>query len=75
MNDAVIIKYFADVGLNILKGATVAAVFSIFFVAFIMSIFFLIEGPVGSETNEKMEWCEEYHPTVSFSVCSREAGW
>jgi hypothetical protein len=75
MNDTAIIKYFADVGLNIVKGSAVATGFSVIFVAFIMSVFFILEGTVSPETNEQMKWCKEHHPTLSFSACSVEAGW
>ena len=27
------------------------------------------------ETIERLRWCEEHHPSLTFEECSEEAGW
>ena len=43
----------------------------IFGIAIVAALFF-IDDPV---IKEQETWCEQYHPTLSFSECSAEAGW
>ena len=75
MNEAVKNNYFVDVGLNIVKGSIVLAVISAIFGVFLVGALFLIDGPLDAHTKQQLEWCEEYHTTLSFSDCSAEAGW
>ena len=75
MNETIKNNYFVDVGLNFVKGLIVLAVISPIFGAFIVGALFLIDGPLDAHTKQQLEWCEEYHPTLSFSECSAEAGW
>ena len=75
MNETLKHNYFVDVGLNIVKGFIVLGVISSIFGVFLVGALFLINGPVDAHTKQQQEWCEEYHPTLSFSDCSVEAGW
>ena len=68
-------NYLVDVSKNIIKGFIVFGGLSAVFGALIIAVLFFFDGPVGSETNEQLKWCEEYYPTLNFSNCSREAGW
>ena len=75
MNETIKNNYFVDVGLNFVKGLIVLAVISPIFGAFIVGVLFLIDGPLDAHTKQQLEWCEQYHPKLSFSDCSLEAGW
>lgn len=75
MNETIKNNYFVDVGLNFVKGLIVLTVISPIFGAFIVGVLFLIDGPLDAHTKQQLEWCEQYHPTLSFSDCSVEAGW
>lgn len=75
MNETHKNNYFVDVGLNFVKGSIVLAVISPIFGVFILGALFLIVGPLDAHTKQQLKWCEEYHPTRSFSDCSVEAGW
>ena len=75
MNEALKNNYFVDVGLNIVKGFIVLGVISPIFGVFLVGALFLIDGPLDAHTKQQLEWCEQYHPTLSFSDCSLEAGW
>ena len=75
MTETIKNNYFVDVGLNFLKGLIVLAVISPIFGVFIVGALFLIVGPLDAHTKQQIEWCEQYHPTLSFSDCSAEAGW
>ena len=75
MNETIKNNYFVDVGLNIVKGFIVLGGLSAIFGVFLVGALFLIDGPLDAHTKQQLEWCEEYHPTLSFSECSAEAGW
>ena len=75
MNETLKHNYFVDVGLNIVKGFIVLGVISPIFGVFLVGALFLINGPLDAHTKQQLEWCEEYHPTLSFSDCSAVAGW
>ena len=38
-------------------------------------VLFLIAGEPLEDTKEKIAWCEEYLPALTFEECSKEAGW
>lgn len=67
-------NYFVDVGKNTIKGFMVFGglliVLAPFF--FFFAAFFSFDDPL---LEEQRIWCEQYHPTLSFSECSEEAGW
>lgn len=65
-------NYFLDVGFNVIKGLIVFGGLSLIFGIAIVAALFFIDDPV---INEQETWCEQYHPTLSFSECSAEAGW
>ena len=74
MNQKIKDSYLFNVGANTIKGFMVfgglliaLAPFFFFFAAF-----FSIDDPL---LEEQRIWCEQYHPTLSFSECSTEAGW
>ena len=75
MNATLKNNYFFDVGLNIVKGFIVLGVISSIFGVFLVGALFFLDGPVDAYTMQQLEWCEQYHPTLSFSDCSIEAGW
>ena len=75
MNEVLKNNYFVDVGLNIVKGFIVLGGLSAIFGVFLLGALFLIDGPLDAHTKQQLEWCEQYHPTLSFSDCSLEAGW
>ena len=75
MNEALKNNYFVDVGLNFVKGLIVLCGLIAIFGVFIVGVLFFFDGPVDTHANEQLEWCEQYHPTLSFSDCSLEAGW
>ena len=75
MNETIKNNYFVDVGLNFVKGLIVLAVISPIFGVFLVGVLFLFDGPIDAHTKQQLEWCEQYHPTLSFSDCSAEAGW
>ena len=75
MNETLKNNYFVDVCLNIVKGSIVLAVISSIFGVFLVGALFLIDGPLDAQTKQQLVWCEQYHPTLSFSDCSSEAGW
>ena len=68
-------NYLVDVTKNIIKGFIVFGGLSAVFGAFIITVLFFLNGPMGSETNEQLKWCEGHHPTLNFSDCSLQAGW
>lgn len=68
-------NYFVDVSINIVKGFIVLGVISPIFGVFLVGALFLIDGPLDAHTKQQLEWCEQYHPKLSFSDCSLEAGW
>ena len=39
---------------------------------FILSI---IKDEPKEDTKEKIPWCDEYHPNLTYAECSRQAGW
>ena len=41
----------------------------------VMLLFIMTEDPLAEELNEQAEWCAEYHPNLTASECSDEAGW
>ena len=47
----------------------------VFFPLAVLLIFGSLIFEDGLETEEKREWCEEYHPDKSGGECSRIAGW
>ena len=75
MNDTLRNNYFVDVSMNIVKGFIVLGGLSTFFGVFLVGALFLFDGPVDAHTKQQLEWCEQYHPTLSFNDCSVEAGW
>jgi len=75
MSEAIKNNYFVDVGLNIVKGFIVLGGLSAIFGVFLVGALFLIDGPLDAHTKQQLEWCEQYHPELSFSDCSLEAGW
>lgn len=75
MNDALKNNYFVDMSLNIVKGFIVLGGLSAFFGAFLLGALFFFDGPIDAYKKQQLEWCEQYHPTLSFSDCSVEAGW
>ena len=38
-------------------------------------VLFLIADEPLEDTKEKIAWCEEYFPALTFEECSKEAGW
>ena len=36
---------------------------------------FIITDESLDDTKEKIAWCEEYHPNLTFEECSKLAGW
>jgi len=38
-------------------------------------VLFLISDEPLEDTKEKIAWCEEYFPALTFEECSKEAGW
>ena len=68
-------NYFVDVSINIVNGFIVLGVISPIFGVFLVGTLFLIDGPLDAHTKQQLKWCEQYHPTLSFSDCSLEAGW
>jgi hypothetical protein len=68
-------NYFFDVTINIVKGFIVLGGLSAIFGVFLVGALFLFDGPINEYTKQQLEWCEQYHPTLSFSDCSGEAGW
>ena len=75
MNETLKNNYFVDVSINIVKGFIVLGGLSAIFGVFLVGALFLLDGPVDAHTKQQLEWCEQYHPTLSFSDCSLEAGW
>ena len=75
MNETLKNNYFVDVSINIVKGFIVLGGLSAIFGVFLLGALFLIDGPLDAHTKQQLEWCEQYHPTLSFSDCSAEAGW
>ena len=75
MNETLKNNYFVDVSINIVKGFIVLGGLSAIFGVFLLGALFLIDGPLDAHTKQQLEWCEQYHPTLSFSDCSLEAGW
>ena len=75
MNETIKNNYFVDVGLNIVKGFIVLGGLSAIFGVFLVGALFLIDGPLDAHTKQQLKWCEQYHPTLSFSDCSLEVGW
>ena len=65
-------NYFVDVSKNIIKGSILFGGLSLIFGVAIIAALFFIDDPV---IKEQETWCEQYHPTLSFSECSKEAGW
>ena len=67
-------NYFVAVIKNIIKGSMVfgglLAVLAPLLYVFLG--FFSFDDPL---LEEQRIWCEQYHPTLSFSECSAEAGW
>ena len=41
----------------------------------VMLLFIMTEDPPSEELKEQAEWCAEYHPNLTASECSDEAGW
>ena len=75
MNETLKNNYFVDVSINIVKGFIVLGVIAPIFGVFLVGALFLIDGPLDAHTKQQLEWCEQYHPELSFSDCSLEAGW
>ena len=75
MGETIKNHYFIDVSLNIVKGFIVLGGLSAFFGVFLLGALFLFDGPGDAHKKPQLEWCEQYHPTLSFSDCSIEAGW
>ena len=75
INEARKNNYFVDVGLNIVKGYVVFGLLLAMISLILAIVFFLIDGPRDAHTKQQQEWCEQYHPTLSFSECTLEAGW
>jgi len=38
-------------------------------------VLFMIADEPLEDTKEKIAWCEEYFPALTFEECSKEAGW
>ena len=38
-------------------------------------ILFIIKDEPKEDTKEKIAWCEEYHPNLTYAECAKEAGW
>lgn len=74
MNQKIKDSYLFSVGANTIKGFMVFGglliVLAPFF--FFFAAFFSFDDPL---LEEQRIWCEQYHPTLSFSECSKEAGW
>ena len=75
MNETLKNNYFVDVSINIVKGFIVLGGLSAIFGVFLVGALFLFDGPIDAYANQQLEWCEQYHPKLSFSDCSQEAGW
>ena len=67
-------NYFVGVSKNIINGSIVfgglLAVFAPLLYLFLAFISF--DDPL---LEEQRRWCEQYHPTLSYSDCSIKAGW
>lgn len=75
MNDTLKNNYILDVGVNMVKGFLVFGGLSTCLGILMLVALFFFDGPINSHTKQQKEWCERYHPTLSFSDCSVEAGW
>ena len=38
-------------------------------------VLFIIADEPLDDTKEKTAWCKEYHPNLTYTECSAEAGW
>ena len=63
--------YVLTVIQNTIYGAAVASVLAG------MAIFFLfvVKTVIWGFPSEESIWCNEYHPTLTFEECAKEAGW
>ena len=41
----------------------------------VMLLFITTEDPHAEELQEQAKWCAEYHPNLTASECSDDAGW
>ena len=41
----------------------------------VMLLFIMTDDRHAEELKEQAEWCAEYHPNLTASECSDEAGW
>ena len=45
------------------------------FMVFLVLLVVLLDSVPDEEAQERLTWCEEYHPNLSYQECSTEAGW
>lgn len=57
------------------KNFTYFMIFFACFLAFMFLLVVLMEARPDEETKERRNWCAEYHPSLTYEECSKEAGW
>lgn len=72
INESLKSSYFVEVGMNIIKGFMVFGGLFVVLAPFCFAAFITFDDPLLAE---QRRWCEQYHPTLSYSDCSVKAGW